>query len=159
MFSKLEAQALRGEFWTALGKYLAPIPSASGEKLNWINYKTGLRPIAFKMDAGNEGARVFIDIDHPNDQMRLLLFRQFQEAAEPALTELFSTPLVWEENLLVHSRHISRIRTMATGINLYNRQDWPALISFLKHGILALDRFWIRHKEFFELLVSRGDGL
>ena len=34
MYSKQEASFLNQKFWTSLGQYLAPIPSAEGEKIN-----------------------------------------------------------------------------------------------------------------------------
>ncbi len=45
MFSKQEASQLRKDFWTAFGLYMRPIPSAEGDKINWINYKTGEKDI------------------------------------------------------------------------------------------------------------------
>jgi hypothetical protein len=35
---------------------MKPVPSASGQPVNWINYKTGIRNIHFKMDADNTSA-------------------------------------------------------------------------------------------------------
>ena len=50
MFSRQEASQLRKEFWTAFGTYMKPVPSAEGEKVNWLNYKTGEKDVFFKMD-------------------------------------------------------------------------------------------------------------
>ena len=41
MYTKQEAAQLRKEFWTAFGQYMKPVPTEDGEKVNWINYKTG----------------------------------------------------------------------------------------------------------------------
>ncbi len=54
MFSKQDASKLKKEFWTAFGRYMKPVLSADGEKINWINYKTGEKDIVFKMDADSK---------------------------------------------------------------------------------------------------------
>ena len=51
MFSKQHASQLRKEFWTVFGQYMSPINSYEGEKINWINYKTGVKGLQFKMHA------------------------------------------------------------------------------------------------------------
>ena len=58
MYSKKEISLTRQEFWTAFGQYMAPIPSAGGEKINWINYKTGVKHIYFKMEADQKFASI-----------------------------------------------------------------------------------------------------
>jgi hypothetical protein len=50
MFSKQETAQLRKEFWTVFGQYMSPILSAAGEKISWINYKTGVKGVQFKME-------------------------------------------------------------------------------------------------------------
>ena len=42
MYSKQELSRIREEFWTSFGRYMQPILSADGEKVNWVNYKTGM---------------------------------------------------------------------------------------------------------------------
>ena len=60
MYSKEEASKLRQQFWITFGKYLKPIPSAEGLTINWVNYKTGVKNIFFKMDAGQKEATISI---------------------------------------------------------------------------------------------------
>jgi len=40
MFKRQEASRLREEFWTTFGRYMRPVLSTEGIKINWINYKT-----------------------------------------------------------------------------------------------------------------------
>ena len=54
MYSKHEASQLRQEFWTPFGRYMQPVLSSEGERVNWINYKTGAKHIYFRMDAGTK---------------------------------------------------------------------------------------------------------
>lgn len=62
MYSKEEAANLRHEFWIAYGRYMQPVPSASGEAVNWLNYKTGVKGIQFRKDAVQKYAWVAVEI-------------------------------------------------------------------------------------------------
>ena len=77
MFTKQEMSNTRQKFWTSLGQYLAPIPGAGGEKINWINYKTGIRNISFKMDVTNDHAYIAIEISHKDPEIQQLYFDKF----------------------------------------------------------------------------------
>ena len=65
MYSKDEVSKLKTQFWTSFGQYMKPVPGASGLPANWINYKTGIRHIHFKMDADNTRAVITIEISSP----------------------------------------------------------------------------------------------
>ena len=77
MYSKEEAAQLKQTFWTALGQYMAPIASADGEKVTWLNYKTGEKGIQFKMAADNKKAAIAIELSHSDGGIRQLYFEQF----------------------------------------------------------------------------------
>ncbi|MFA6277828.1 MAG: DUF4268 domain-containing protein, partial [Pedobacter sp.] len=65
MYSKEEASKTRQQFWITFGKYMKPILSAEGLPINWINYKTGIKNIYFRMDAEQHKAIISIEITHP----------------------------------------------------------------------------------------------
>src|SRR6478672_6203840 len=79
MFTKQQASQLRHAFWTTFGQYMAPVLSADGEKINWINYKTGEKNIHFKMQAANKFASIGIEITHADIELQQLYFEQFQQ--------------------------------------------------------------------------------
>ena len=62
MYSIKEAAATKKKFWTLFGYYMVPVPSASGEHINWINYKTGIKEISIKTDVGIHRCSVSIEI-------------------------------------------------------------------------------------------------
>ena len=45
---------------------------------------------------------------------------------------------------------ISRIFISIGNVNVFNKADWPALISFFKKHMIALDGFWSEGKYAFE---------
>lgn len=152
MFSKAEASQLRHEFWTTFGQYIRPQLSADGEKVNWINYKTGIKHVYFKMEAENRKARIGIEITHHDTGIQELFFEQFKE-----LKNVLQSYLNEEWNWQLHHFDnegitISRIYTELNNASIFNREDWPKLISFFKPRIIALDEFWSVAKYSFDAL-------
>lgn len=142
MYSKDEASQLKQQFWTAFGQYIAPQLSAEGLKINWVNYKTGLKHVYFKMQADKRTASIGIELSHPDAGIQELFFEQFKEfrnILHAALGETWK----WELHAQDETGKItSHICTRLDGVSIFNKADWPALISFFKPRIIALDEFW-----------------
>jgi len=150
MYSKAEVTQLRQAFWTVFGQYMAPVPSAEGDTTNWINYKTGLKHVYFRMQADNRQAAIAIELTHPDASIRELFFEQFREVKQ--LLHL-GEEWTWEaEATDANGLPLSRIYTELAPANLFNRDDWPALISFFKPRLMALDAFWTDAQYAFEAL-------
>lgn len=148
-YTREEASKVRTQFWTSFGQYMKPIPGASGMPVNWINYKTGAKHIRFKMDADHKNVFIAIEIAHPKDEERIACYNQFLSLKK--LLES-TTGFSWEWNETLHTEHkvISSISQQLEGVKVLNQADWPAIISFLKPRIIALDAFWELVKEGFE---------
>ncbi|MDO7845310.1 DUF4268 domain-containing protein [Hymenobacter sp. M29] len=152
MYSKAEATQLRQAFWTAFGQYMAPVPSAEGETTNWINYKTGFKHLYFRMQADNRQAKIAIELNHPDAGIRELFWEQFLEL-KTLLHETLGEQWIWEpEALDAQGLPLSCIYQELSPVNIFNRDDWPKLISFFKPRIIALDAFWADAQYTFEAL-------
>ncbi|MCC3151797.1 DUF4268 domain-containing protein [Hymenobacter sp. BT770] len=152
MYSKAEVTQLRQAFWTAFGQYMAPVPSAEGDSTNWINYKTGIKHVYFRMQADNRRATIAIELTHPDAGIRELFYEQFVEL-KALLHEALGEEWSWEaEATDAVGLPYSRIYIELSPANLFNREDWPALISFFKPRIMALDAFWADAQYTFEAL-------
>lgn len=150
MYSKEEASKLRQQFWITFGKYMKPIPSAEGLEINWVNYKTGVKHIFFRMNAEQKSAVISIDITHPDQENRVLYFEQFK-AFKLLFNEALNEEWIWEaETINDFGAPLTRISTTLNGVSIFNQTDWQALISFLKPRIIALDQFWTDVKPIFE---------
>jgi Domain of unknown function (DUF4268) len=149
MYSKEEASKVKAQFWTSFGQYMKPISSAAGLPINWINYKTGIKYIQFKMDADNKEATIAIEISHPQQEQRLYCYNHFLSLKKLLET---TTGFVWQWNEMQHTEHktISSISQQLDDIKVLNQDKWPAIISFLKPRIIALDAFWELVKDGFE---------
>lgn len=152
MYSKQEASQLRHEFWTVFGQYMSPILSAEGEKVNWTNYKTGEKNISFRMHADNKKASIAIELTHKDKGIQQIYFEQFLQ-----FKNLFNDVMQEEWNWQLHTyddhgKLTSKIYKEQTGGVIFQKQDWPQLISFFKPRIIALDEFWSQVKYAFETL-------
>ena len=142
MYSKTEVTQLRQAFWTTFGQYMAPVPSAEGLPTNWINYKTGLKHVYFRMHADGRRASIGIELTHPDAGIRELFYEQFQEVRR-WLEEATGETWTWEPATQdANGQPIARIYQELAPVNLFNRDDWPRLISFFKPCLVALDEFW-----------------
>jgi hypothetical protein len=152
MYSKDQASQLKQQFWTTFGQYITPHPSAEGVKINWVNYKTGIKHLYFRMQAENRSASIGIEIAHPDAGIQELFFEQFKElrlVLADALQEEWQWGLHTTDE---YGKTISRIYKQLDGISIFDRNDWPALISFFKPRIIALDEFWSDAKYSFDAL-------
>ena len=152
MYSKDEASQLKQEFWTAFGQYMSPVLSAEGLRANWVNYKTGLKHVYFRMNADKRNASIAIEMAHPDAGIQELFFEQFKEYKN-ILHDTLGETWDWDLHATDESgKTISRIYTQLNGVNIFNKNDWPALISFFKPRMIALDEFWSDVKYGFDAL-------
>lgn len=150
MFKRQEAARIREEFWTTFGKYMSPVPSSEGLKINWINYRTSFKDVYFRMDVNQHSAMISISLEQTQPGIRELYFQQFEE-----LKTLLHATLEeeWEWQLqarVAEEKVISRIYEELNGVSVFNREQWPELISFFKPRIIALDQFWENARFSFE---------
>ncbi|SEJ39209.1 protein of unknown function [Cyclobacterium xiamenense] len=150
MYSRNQASKLTQEFWTVFGAYMKPVPSADGGRVNWQNYRTGVRHLYFRMQADRSRASISIEIQHPDPLLGELYFEQLQ-ALRPLFQNELGESWVW---LSAPSNETSiseySVRKELEGVNVLNREHWPRIISFLKPRMIALDGFWSQAKYGFE---------
>jgi hypothetical protein len=152
MYSRQEASQLSQEFWTTFGQYMSPIASSEGEKINWINYKTGEKNISFRMHANNKKAIIAIELNHKDKDIQQIYFEQFLQFKN-SFTEVMQEQWNWQLHMYdEHGKIISRIYKEKTALSIFQKHDWPELISFFKPRIIALDEFWSQVKYAFESL-------
>ncbi len=152
MYTREQVSQLRQAFWTTFGQYIAPHPSAEGMKVNWLNYRTGLKHVYFRMQADKRTASIAIELTHPDAGIQALFFEQFEE-----LKRLLHQTVEEEWQWHLHTtdeegRTVSRIYCEISDVNIFDKNDWPALISFFKPRLIALDEFWSDAKYTFDAL-------
>jgi len=152
MYSRAEASQLKHEFWIAFGRYISLHPNSEGGKINWVNYHTGFKYLYFRMEADQKKASVSILLTHPDELLRELYFEKL-ESFRPFLVAAQEEDWTWQREVKDEfGKNTSRIWKELAGVNVYDKQCWPEIISFLKPRIIALDTFWNDVKDGFEEL-------
>src|SRR5687767_6716295 len=119
MYTKEEASAIRQEFWTRFGRYMAPVLSASGEKVNWINYKTGIQNLYFRMNAEKDMAYIGIEINHKNPEQSAQVYEQWvllKKELEASLEEEWFWESLYSNET---GQPLSRIYTILQPANIF----------------------------------------
>ncbi len=122
---------------------MRPVAGAGDNKVNWLNYNTGIRHIYFRMDAGNNNATIAIELKHADETLRQHYFerlKQVKHLLEQSMGEAWD----WQSRQKDEDGNIvSRISKTIEGVNIFNEPDWPTIISFLKPRMITLDEFWV----------------
>lgn len=132
--------------------YMAPVHSADGEKINWINYKTGEKHVQFRMDAGSNAATIGIEMRHPDAGVRHLYMEQLQQVKKILEAHLGESWTWQHEAEDENGKAFSRVYQQLPNVSVFRKEDWPALVSFFKPRIRALDAFWSEARYSFEAL-------
>lgn len=105
----------------------------------------------FKMDAENNRATIAIVLTH-KDPARQAIFFQLLQQLRPVLENTLQEKWQWklhgtdENNTLT-----SAVYTSMDGVSIFRKDNWPAIISFFKPRMIALDAFWNEVKYGFEM--------
>lgn len=151
MFSRDEAKALNERFYTLLGTYMRKHPPQAEGARQWLNYRTGVKHIFFRVEATGKEALASIDLQHPDEGVRQLFFDQLKEF-QKAL-ESHTGSLLWDEvYTLENGRVISRVYQKQEGLSLYRQDDWHQIFPFFEKYLLGFDAFWADFREAFVAL-------
>ncbi len=103
------------------------------------------------MDALAGSASISISMEHGDAGIRELFLEQFLEL-RLMLHESLQEEWDWQRDVLVNGKMVSRIVKELPETSVFNKEQWPELISFFKPRIVALDGFWEDAKYSFETL-------
>jgi hypothetical protein len=146
---------IKDEFWATFGKYMALHSSVSGDKVNWINYKTGIKQVQFRLEADDKRAAIYIEFSNADLAIQKKLFNQLIHQDMDLLIDY--TDANWQSDLHTKTseeRIVSRVFKEHPGVNVYFKSDWPAIISFLKSNLTGLDKFWAEQKDLYGFIAD-----
>lgn len=154
MLSRNEKKKLHTDFYTALGTIMQHNYSVTGRKIKWTNYRTFVKNIYVRLDATSKGAAFYIDLQHQDPEIRSLIFQEFK-AFKTLLAQQIGEGSEWHENFILESgQEIARIAWHRTGGNIYQKEKWPEMLTFLKKMLLNFDDFWADTFDVFKNLES-----
>lgn len=152
MYSKEQAAKIRSQFWTTFGKYMQPVPSVFMTPVNWVNYKTGVKQVRFLMEVDRNRAEVFILFNTKDEA----LLNQFQPLIQEMVQQLNHPNIEWtiDKSYYRENEVYTRVFAFIDGVNIYNQDSWPSIISFFKTAMILIDQMWLEQKEIFEMLTT-----
>lgn len=152
MYGKEEAKELKTLFWTSFGKYMRKHTTEYGSKIQWVNYKTGIKDIYFRLDADKRTAKVCVDLQHRDPEIREIFYDQFLET-KTVFHELTGSEWIWLPIYIDdYGKEISRIYLEIDQVNMYNKDTWETMFLFFEKYMLGLDNYWEEFKDLFKQL-------
>lgn len=151
MFKKEELKQIRTDFWESFRKRMEKVRSASGKRKNWVNYKSNIRDIYFRMDVTGKEAFLAIDIQFQDEGIREIVWEQFMETA------VLMRGLIGEEmeclpdTVLTPGFTAHRLKWTLQDVSLFEPSNHEKIQTFLEQKIRRLDEFWT---DFFELFYG-----
>lgn len=152
MFSKEEAKELTTLFWTSFGKYMNKHKPQYAKNIKWVNYKTGVKDIYFRLNADKNSASISIEIQHSDASIRNLFFEQFEE-----LKTIFNYIVgdwIWDKEAFNNMGiPISKIYiNHEKKVNIFIKDTWADCFKFFELNIVKVDEFWSEFNEIFKNL-------
>lgn len=145
MYSKEEVLRIKKEFWIAF---------AEKYPRKWMLYDTKIKDFSFKFYVDNKKAQVLIDIEHRNEEKRLLYFEKL-ESLRTILEGNFITNLVFEKNyVLENGKIISRIWVEELGVGFSNKNHWNSIFDFFNTNMSALELFYFEYEAYIQDLET-----
>ena len=150
MYSKSEAAEKKKEFWTAFGVYMRKHPATSSSKSRRLNYRTGVKDVYIRLEVDNRGAKVCIDLQHRDKEIRALFYEQFTEL-KAVLHSTIGEELIWEPVCFLEEtdKEVSRIYTQLQYKNIHRKEEWGDIFRFLEQYIVPIEEFWADYRDIF----------
>ncbi len=148
MYSKEETQRLKREFWIAF---------AEKYPRKWVLYDTKIKDFSFKFYVDNKKAQVLIDIEHRNDEKRMLYFEKLK-SLKTILEDDFVKDFIFEKNFtLENGKIISRIWVEKLGVGVSNKNYWDEIFDFFNEKMLALELFYLEYGDYIQDLETNRE--
>ena len=86
----------------------------------------------WRMEADKHGVSFNIDVDHKDEDIREMIWAQFQELKKVLEAEM-EHELIWHERYQKEDFvEVSRIQISQEGGSLYDKSTWPKMLGFFK---------------------------
>lgn len=149
MYDKDTVKNTKTEYYTSFGKFMGKHRSAHGNKVKWVNYNTGIKHLYLRLEADKKSARICIDLQHKDDDIRELFYEQFK-ALKTVFHEIMETEWVWvEKHINETGFNQCRIYIEIDEFNIFDKTTWKKAFKFYKNYLLKFDSFWVEFKDLF----------
>ena len=102
-----------------------------------------------KLDAAQNIASIGIEITSQEIEKQQIIFDHLLQLKD-TLRNFLNEDWIWLPPNNKSEKLVSKIYTERSGVTIMRKEEWPALISFFKPRMTALDEFWNTVKYGFE---------
>lgn len=103
---------------------MKPIGSADGEEISWLNYKTGNKHIAFKMEVDSRQAQIAIVVYHPEPDTQSSYVNRLSQLKRIFEEAVGEDDWSWEPNTTDEQGWVvSVVQKTLSGVNLFKNED------------------------------------
>ena len=151
MYNRIKIKETKQLFYTSFGKYMGKHRSTHGKKIKWINYPTKIKHIYVRLYADQEIAKVMIELQHKDEEIRGLFFEQFKQLK----TAFENIAGKWNWNELSANDiklPCSRIEVIKENVNIFDKNTWASVFRFYEENLIKFDIFWVEFKDVFKQL-------
>lgn len=138
MYTKEQKKALVKDFWVHFDNYCNLQPELAWRKKKWVLHRTGIPHVDLKFDPGRKQTQVMIELNHRDEDKRMVVFEQLMQYRE-VLESGLDQKLHWE---LVYTRHtgqeVSRIYAVMENVDIHRRSDWHQMFQFMAGTMIQL---------------------
>lgn len=154
MLSKEARKAWNEAFWLGFKNHMRACLSASGKRVNWINYPTQVKNTYLRMVCEGQQIALCYDIQFKDAGIQAIFWEQLTEL-KVVLERKMSIQTHWHEAYVnKEGQTIGRISWQLQNANFYEQQDWPTIYAFFKKHLREFDVFY---QEFNEILITLVD--
>ncbi|NMH27788.1 DUF4268 domain-containing protein [Flavobacterium silvaticum] len=147
MFSREESQRIKHEFWIAF---------AEAYPRKWLLYDTKIKDFSLKFFVDNKHAEVLIAIENRDEQKRYAYFDKLL-SLKSILLEDHLPEAIFERDVYLENKTVSRIWVDKFGVSVNKREDWPAIFDFLAEKMAALEYFFLEFSDYIADIDSASE--
>ena len=148
MYTKEEAKEIRQEFWDRFKTMAVRRRVSKGLPGRWMLHHTGIRALNLRFHVDRHVVQVGIDLETRNMDKRIELYEKLEAVRRP-LEEAMGEALRWElEYVRENGKSVSRIYTEMEGVDIYDRNTWPAAHKFMLEKMMKLEQFYREYQDY-----------
>lgn len=154
MLSKEEYKIYKTSFWEEFKQLMSKHRSASGRKMNWLQYKTDLKDVYLRLETNKSNIRVCFDIQFKDPDIRSIVWEQMGELKK-VLTNEIGEEGIWEEHFWNETiNDFCRIYWEKDNLNFLDKKNKNEIFTFFEEKLLSFDRFYEVYKDILITLVK-----